>query len=116
VRDDITCRTSLMLYRLKDVGFDGNDGMSIGDRLLPPAERAAEDIRYCSNVCDAYGKKSLLAKVLQGPLWDAKLLKFVQLFSQRRQEFEFELTLHRTIQVDRLVRSPLFRDPLLLQC
>ena len=108
------------------------NGMSVEDRLRPLVERTVDDIRLCSNVCDVYGKKRLLAKVLLGSMWNAKLLEFVRLFNQRRREFEFELSLHHTSQVDRLVRpfpnltllgmrwmfstrSPRFRDPLLLR-
>lgn len=136
MRGDITYRTSLILSSLKDVKIDNNiapDGMSIEDRLRSLVKRTADDIRHCSNVCDTYGKKRLLAKVLLGSIWDAKLLEFVRLFNHRRLEFEFELSLHHTSQVDRLVRpfpnltllgmewmfstrSPLFRDPLLLKC
>ena len=80
------------------------DGMSIEDRLRPLVEQAADDIKWCSNVCDTYMKKRLLARVALARIWDAKLLEFVRLFNNRRLEFEFELSRHRTIQVHRLVR------------
>jgi hypothetical protein len=53
-------------------------------------------------VCDAYVKKRLLAKVLLSPLWDMKLLDFVELFATRRREFEFELAMHTSKGVDRV--------------
>ena len=74
--------------------LSATDGISIEDRLKSLVERTADDIKACSNVCDAYMKKRLLAKVLLGSVWDAKLLDFVKLFAERRQEFEFELTIH----------------------
>jgi hypothetical protein len=46
-------------------------------------------------------KKRLLAKVLLSSLWDMKLLDFVELFSTRRREFEFELTMHTSKGVDK---------------
>jgi len=64
-------------------------------------ERTADDIKKCSNVCDAYTKKRPLAKVLLSSAWDAKLLDFVQRFAQRRQEFQFELTIHINQGVDK---------------
>ena len=77
------------------------DGINIEDRLKSLVERTADDIKKCSNVCDAYMKKRLLARVLQSSLWDAKLLEFVELFATRRQEFEFELTMRTCRGVDK---------------
>jgi hypothetical protein len=76
------------------------DGRNIADRLTPLIERTADDIKLCSNTCDTYAKKKLLAKVVQGPLWDDKLLSYVTLFSKRRQEFEFELSIYTSRGVD----------------
>ena len=76
------------------------DGTKIEDRLKSLVERTEDDIKTCSNVCDAYTKKRLLAKVLLSSLWDMKLLDFVELFAKRRREFEFELTMHTTKGVD----------------
>ena len=89
---------------LKDVENDkliAPDGTNIEDRVKSLVERTADDIKTCSNVCDAYMKKRLLAKVLLGSLWDAKLLEFVKLFAVRRQEFVFELTMHTSKGVDK---------------
>jgi hypothetical protein len=77
------------------------DGMSIEDRLKILVECTADDIKTCSNVCDAYMKKRPLAKVVLSSIWDAKLLDFGKLFAQRRQEFEFELTIHTSQGVDK---------------
>src|SRR6201999_3928660 len=64
--------------------------------------RTADDIKTCSNVCDAYMKKRLLAKVMLSSVWDTKLLDFVKLFGQRRQDFQFELTIHTGQGVDKV--------------
>jgi hypothetical protein len=77
------------------------DGLSIEVRLKSLVERTADDIKSCSNVCDTYMKKRLLAKVLLSPVWDARLIDFVKLFAMRRQEFEFELTMHTSQGVDK---------------
>ena len=79
----------------------GPDGMTIKDRLKSLAECTAHDIKLCSNVCDTYVKKGLLAKVILASIWDAKLLGFVQLFDQRRGEFEFELSINTSQGVNR---------------
>ena len=75
--------------------------MVIQDRLKSLVERTVDDIKMCSNVCDTYVKKRLLAKVIFASIWDAKLLGFVQLFSHRRRDFEFELSIHTSQGVDR---------------
>ena len=76
-------------------------GARIEDRLRSLVDRTAEDIKVCSNVCDAYMKKRPLAKVLLSSIWDAKLLEFVQLFATRCQEFKFELTMHTGQGIDK---------------
>ena len=96
--------STLTFPSLKDVENDkltAPDGISIEDRLKSLVERTADDIKSCSNVCDTYMKKRLLAKVLLSSVWDARLVDFVQLFALRRQEFEFELTMHTSQGVDK---------------
>lgn len=73
---------------------------TITDRLKSLVDRTADDIKQCSNSCDTYIKKRLLAKVLLGSSWDAKLLEFVKLFTKRRREFEFELSIHTSRSID----------------
>ncbi|KAH8987639.1 hypothetical protein EDB92DRAFT_1948471 [Lactarius akahatsu] len=93
-----------VLLLLKDVHNDklvAPDGRSIEDRLRSLINRTVDDIKLCSNVCDTYAKKKLLAKVFLGPVWDDKLLGYVTLFSKRRQEFEFELSIHTSQGVDK---------------
>lgn len=76
------------------------DGRNIADRLTPLIERTAHEIKDCSNICDTYAKKKLLAKVVQGPLWNSTFLDYVKRFSARRQEFEFELSIYTSRGVD----------------
>ena len=70
------------------------DGRSIEDRWKPLIERTANDIKSCSSVCDTYAKKGLLAKIFKSPIWNDKLLSWATLFSNRRKQFEFELSIH----------------------
>jgi hypothetical protein len=84
---------SRSLAKVKDDNVFIPDSSIILDRLNPLIVQTADDIKACSNVCDIYMKKSLLAKVMSGPLWDAKLLGFVKLFRERRQAFVSALTL-----------------------
>ena len=48
-------------------------------------------------------RKKLLVKVFAGPIWEGRLLKFVGLFTDRRKEFGFALTLHTVAAVDSVV-------------
>ena len=95
-------RTALIPRRLKDVENDKlvAPNVTIKDRLKSLVDRTADDIKECSNSCDTYIKKRLLAKVLLGSSWDAKFLEFVNLFAKRRREFEFELSIHTSRSVD----------------
>src|SRR5579863_835476 len=100
----LTYHSSLTSHSLKDVENDKlipPDGTSIEDRLRSLVARTADDIKLCSNDCDTYVKKRLLAKVMLGSIWDARLLEFVQLFTKRRQEFELELSIHTGQGVDK---------------
>ena len=45
-------------------------------------------------------RKKVLVKIFAGPVWEGRLLEFVGVFTKRREEFEFALTIHATIGVD----------------
>ncbi|TBU40766.1 hypothetical protein BD309DRAFT_992844 [Dichomitus squalens] len=79
----------------------GRDGMTIRARLQDLVKRTANDIKECANVCDTYSKKRLLVKVLKGPVWDDTLKGFVQLFTDRKAEFNFAIAIHTGMAVDR---------------
>ena len=36
-------------------------------------------------------------KIFAGPIWEGRLLEFVEIFSNRRKEFEFALAIHAAI-------------------
>jgi hypothetical protein len=44
-------------------------------------------------------------KVLKGPIWEGKLVKFVGIFTKRRGEFEFALSIHTALGVDAANRA-----------
>ena len=39
-------------------------------------------------------------KIFAGPLWEGRLLKFVEIFTNKRKELEFTLTIHTAVGVD----------------
>ncbi|KAI0653999.1 hypothetical protein C8Q70DRAFT_550081 [Cubamyces menziesii] len=79
----------------------GHDGVSIGERMDELIKQTANDIKECANACDAYARKRLLTKVIKAPSWDATLKGYIQLFSERKGEFSFRISVHTGIQVDR---------------
>lgn len=76
---------SCSLKGLENDNLIAPDGTSIEDHLKSLVGRTVDDIKACSNVCDAYMKKRLLARVLLSSVWDAKLLWFMELFAVRRK-------------------------------
>ena len=48
-------------------------------------------------------RKKLLVKVFAGPVWETRLLKFVDVFAKRRKDFMLALTLHTVAAVDSVV-------------
>lgn len=87
------------LKDVKDVTQMSSDGQSIKSRLEELCIATAEDIKACANTCDAYSKKKLVVKVLAGPVWEGKLLEFAGLFTQRKEEFAFALTVNTAVGV-----------------
>src|SRR5258708_38339631 len=92
--------TSGSLKDMENIKIIAPDGTTIEDRVKSLVKRTADDIKACSNVCDAYMKKRLLARAIFSAHWDAKLLGFVKRFEPRRQEFEVELTMRAGWAVD----------------
>ncbi|EED77713.1 predicted protein [Postia placenta Mad-698-R] len=90
------------LKNVKDEAVTAPDGVTIEARLQGLMKQTAGDIQSCGNVCDAYSKMSLLAKVLKGPLWEGTFASFVSKFSQRRDDIEFALSIHIAGKVDGL--------------
>lgn len=91
--------TPSRLKDVKDVNQTAPDGQTIRGRLQELSITTAEDIKSCANTCDTYSKKKLIVKILSGPLWEGKLLNFVGLFTQRKQDFMFALTVNTAVGV-----------------
>ncbi|KAK6981220.1 hypothetical protein R3P38DRAFT_2664248 [Favolaschia claudopus] len=90
----------LQLKNVKDADEVAPDGSTIKGRLQEIVNIATDDIKACANACDAYTKKKLVVKVLKGPVWEGKLVKFAGTFTKRRSEFEFALSVHTAVGVD----------------
>ena len=79
----------------------GPDGVSIKARMEHLVEQTAADIKRCANACDAYLKKKLVVKIVSGPKWESVLARFAGHFHRRRAEFEFALSIHTGLGVDK---------------
>ncbi|KAI0061160.1 hypothetical protein BV25DRAFT_1805982 [Artomyces pyxidatus] len=90
----------LQLQDVRDEKLIAPDKRSIEDRMKALIQQTADDIKECSNACDTFSKKKLLAKIFQGPMWDNKFLDYVSTFSKRRSQFEFALTIHTSQNMD----------------
>ncbi len=75
------------------------------DRLEELAEQTAKDIKECANFCDTFLKKKLLVKVLKGPVWAEKLAGFVQVFNDRKDDFQFALAMHTANSLTEIKRQ-----------
>ena len=64
------------------------------DRLQELAEKTAEDIKQCANVCDTFLKKGILVKFFKGPVWASRMAGFVEVFAARKGEFQLALDMH----------------------
>ncbi len=98
----------MRMLRLKGVDnrtHIGLDGRPLKDRLEELAEKTAKDIKNCANFCDTFVKKKLLVKVFKGPVWAEKLTGFVKIFSDRKDDFEFALTMHTANSVSDVKRQ-----------
>ncbi|KAJ6588495.1 hypothetical protein B0H19DRAFT_978427 [Mycena capillaripes] len=93
------------LKNVKDAEEIAPDGSTIKGRMQQIVNGTADDIKACANACDTYSKKKLVVKVLKGPIWEGKLVKFVGTFTKRRGEFEFALSIHTALGVDAANRA-----------
>ncbi|RPD59334.1 hypothetical protein L227DRAFT_576182 [Lentinus tigrinus ALCF2SS1-6] len=89
----------MMMVMVQLKGIDnhrhvGLDGEVLKDRLEDLAEQTAKDIKECANFCDTFLKKKLVVKVLKGPIWAEKLASLVQVFTDRKADFQFALAMH----------------------
>ena len=99
--DSSCCR----LKNLDNHTHIGLDGKKLKDRLEDLAEKTAKEIKECANFCDTFLKKKLLVKVLKGPIWAEKLGGFVQVFADRKADFQFTLAMHTANDVTAVKRQ-----------
>ncbi|KAH9919769.1 uncharacterized protein BXZ73DRAFT_104877 [Epithele typhae] len=98
----------MVLVQLKDIESTrhrGLDGEALEDRLERLSNKTAENIKACANVCDTFLKKRPIVRVFKGPLWADRLGEFVEIFAQRKGDFEFALAMHTATGVTEIKRQ-----------
>ncbi|KAF9781672.1 hypothetical protein BJ322DRAFT_1161455 [Thelephora terrestris] len=95
-----TMEVLLSLRGIADPDQIAPDGKSIRGRMQKLCEDVAQDIDKCAEVCDTYISRKILIKIFAGPIWEGRLVEFVDVFTKRRGEFEFAMALHTTAGVD----------------
>lgn len=78
----------------------GKDGKTVQERLQGLVDIIESDILDCANVCDAYAKKGMTARVLGSIRWNEKLQQYVKRFTKHRADIEFTLAIHLGINID----------------
>ncbi|KAJ7165011.1 hypothetical protein C8R46DRAFT_1277063 [Mycena filopes] len=97
--------TDTMAVLIQYVEEIAPDGSTIRGRIQELARLTADDIKSCGNCCDAWSKKRTLVKVIKGPFWEERLVKFVGIFTRRRSDFLFALSIHTALGVDAANRT-----------
>nr|GAT44760.1 predicted protein [Mycena chlorophos] len=77
----------------------------ISKQMEDISHRAGNDIRQCANACDAWFKKRLIVKLLNGPTWEQKLADFAGTFAQRQDEFQSVLAMHSALGINTANRT-----------
>lgn len=85
---------------MKDRDEVGYGGITIKARMQSLCEKAADNIKECGNACDAYARKRLLSKVVNGHIWQEKLTRFARAFLQCKADFQQALAIHTARAVD----------------
>ncbi|KAH9910623.1 uncharacterized protein BXZ73DRAFT_57609 [Epithele typhae] len=96
------------MVQLKDIestSHRGLDGQTIEDRLEALSKQTAADIKACANLCDTFLKKRTLARVFKSPIWADRLAYWVDVFTERKGDFEFALAMHSATTVSDVKRQ-----------
>ncbi|TRM70535.1 hypothetical protein BD626DRAFT_391201 [Schizophyllum amplum] len=89
----------LPLRLIRDSQHIAPDGSTVENNIKPLMPQIADDIIACGNACDAYTKKSMVAKVLKSFIYEQRLADFGERFVQRRSSLDLALSVHTTMGV-----------------
>ncbi|TFY65824.1 hypothetical protein EVG20_g5265 [Dentipellis fragilis] len=92
----------------KPAFFPNQKAKIFDEKMQELFSRIGTDIKKCGNTCDAYSKKSLIARVVQGTSWEKAFSAYSEMFLKHRDEIQ-RLVNFRTavivVQIDEDVQS-----------
>ncbi|KAL4247755.1 hypothetical protein ABKN59_008598 [Abortiporus biennis] len=91
-----------ILVQLKDVKDHPEyiAGQKFDAYLQEISKKTAKDIKKCGNVCEAYLRTRLVVRFFRAESWKSKLLEFIEIFHDRRREFQMAISIHTAKGVD----------------
>ncbi|KAG8826888.1 hypothetical protein FRC17_008058 [Serendipita sp. 399] len=90
----------LDLRGIKDPRHVAPDGKTIEGRMQDLMGRIAKDIDECGNVCETYGKKHVIVKIVKSISWEGKLSSYADTFDQYRKDILLAISIHTTLGVE----------------
>ncbi|KJA15492.1 hypothetical protein HYPSUDRAFT_149043, partial [Hypholoma sublateritium FD-334 SS-4] len=90
------------LRHINSVEREGNDRISIAQRLSPHIEAIARDIKKCASACDAFLKKSFLSKTVKALQYESRFADFSAQFQEHKRNLMTTFTFHMSLGVDSL--------------
>ncbi|TFK63633.1 hypothetical protein BDN72DRAFT_308713 [Pluteus cervinus] len=88
------------LRHIRDPTEAGPDGKLLGSRMQALMVKIEQDIKEAGSVCDAYMKKSFLARTLKSSIYENRLAKHGAIFEDYKTEIQRALSMHTARGVD----------------
>ncbi|TFK63874.1 hypothetical protein BDN72DRAFT_802855 [Pluteus cervinus] len=88
------------LRHIRDPMEEGPDGSPLGARIQTLMEKVATNIKNAGAACDAYLKKSFLARTLKSKIYEGRLADYGAAFEHNKTELHRALTMHTARGVD----------------
>ncbi|TFK64975.1 hypothetical protein BDN72DRAFT_962870 [Pluteus cervinus] len=88
------------LRHIRDPMEKGPDGSPLGARMQKLMTKIANDIKDVGSACDAYLKKSFLARTLKSKIYESRLADYGSKFESNKTEIQRCLSMHTARGVD----------------
>ncbi|KAF4621020.1 hypothetical protein D9613_000104 [Agrocybe pediades] len=98
MKDFMTCFFELRRFRHSE--SQTTENISIAERLEPAMHEIAKDIKECGSACDAYMKKSFLARATKAKNYESRFAEFIERFESHRQKLMETFVTHAAQGVD----------------
>ncbi|TFK67035.1 hypothetical protein BDN72DRAFT_915436, partial [Pluteus cervinus] len=88
------------LRHIRDPMEAGPDGTLLGVRIQTLMDKIAKDIKDAGSACDAYMKKSFVARTLKSKIYENRLAEYGATFETNKTELQRALSMHTVRGVD----------------